>query len=81
MNVKMRITDFVTALYQELDEQKHPEYRGGFEPIPDVIIFELEINGDWRRRNRDNTLIQALMAIEVKASEREKKTAQTQGAS
>jgi hypothetical protein len=73
MNVKMWITDVVTDLFRKLDEKKHPDYRGGFEPIPDVVIFRPEIDGDWRRRNRDNTLRQALMAIEVKASEREKK--------
>ena len=73
MNVKMWITDVVSDLFRKLDEKKHPDYRGGFEPIPDVVIFRPEIDGDWRRRNRDNTLRQALMAIEVKASEREKK--------
>lgn len=70
MNVKMWITDVVTDLFRNLDEKKHPDFRGGFEPIPDVVIFRQEIDGDWRRRNRDNTLRQALMAIEVKASER-----------
>ena len=34
------------------------------------MIFRPEINGDWRRRNREKTLRQMLMAIEVKASER-----------
>lgn len=73
MNVKMWMTDVVTDLFRKLDEKKHPDYRGGFEPIPDVVIFRPEIEGDWRRRNRDNPLRQTLMAIEVKASEREKK--------
>ena len=49
---------------------QYPEFRGGFEPIPDVVIFRSEIEGDWRRRNRENTLRHMLMAIEVKASER-----------
>ena len=33
------------------------------------MIFRPEINGDWRRRNREKTLRQMLIAIEVKASE------------
>jgi hypothetical protein len=70
MNVKIWITDVVSEYFRMLDERKHPEYRGGFEPIPDVVIFRPEINGDWRRRNREKTLRQMLMAIEVKASER-----------
>ncbi|MEZ5535258.1 MAG: hypothetical protein R3F02_06495 [Thiolinea sp.] len=70
MNVKMWITDPVSDLFKLLDKKKHELYRGGFEPIPDVVIFKSEINGDWRRRNRENTLVQMLVAIEVKASER-----------
>ena len=70
MNVKIWITDVVSEHFRMLDERKHPGYRGGFEPIPDVVIFRPEINGDWRRRNREKTLRQMLMAIEVKASER-----------
>ncbi len=69
MNVKIWITDVVSEYFRMLDEIKHPEYRGGFEPVPDVVIRP-EINGDWRRRNREKTLRQMLMAIEVKASER-----------
>jgi hypothetical protein len=70
MNVKIWITDVVSELFRKLDEKKHPEFRGGFEPIPDVVSFRPEIEGDWRRRNREKTLRQMLMAIEVKASER-----------
>ncbi len=70
MNVKIWITDVVSDLFRELDERKHPDFRGGFEPIPDVVIFGPEIDGDWRRRNRENTLRHTLMAVEVKASER-----------
>ena len=70
MNVKIWITNVVSEYFRKLDERKHPEYRGGFEPIPDVVIFRPEIDGDWRRRNREKTLRQMLMAIEVKASER-----------
>ena len=35
MNVKMWITDVVSDLFRKLDEKKHPDYRGGFEPIPE----------------------------------------------
>ncbi|WP_159713624.1 hypothetical protein [Geminicoccus flavidas] len=44
--------------------------QGGFEPIPDIVIFRPAIGGDWRRRNRQATLRHMLAAIEVKASER-----------
>jgi hypothetical protein len=70
MNVKIWITDVVSDLFRELDVRKAEGFRGGFEPIPDVVIFGPGIDGDWRRRNRENTLRQMLMAIEVKASER-----------
>ena len=73
MNVKMWIENPVSELFQELDLRKHHNYQGGFEPIPDVVIFSPEINADWRRRNNVNTLRYMLMAIEVKASERSKK--------
>ncbi len=70
MNVKIWITDVVSELFRKLDKKKREGFRGGFEPIPDVVIFRPEINGDFRRRNRENTLRQMLVAIEVKASER-----------
>lgn len=70
MNVKMWITDVVSDLFRKLDERKHPDFRGGFEPIPDVVILGPDIEGDFRRRNRENTLRHTLMAVEVKASER-----------
>ncbi len=70
MNVKIWIKDVITAYFRKLDERKHPDFRGGFEPIPDIVIFRPEIGGDFRRRNREKTLRQMLMAIEVKASER-----------
>jgi len=69
MNVKIWITDVVSEYFRILDERKHPEYRGGLEPKPDVVIFRPEINGDWRR-NGEKTLRLMLLAIEVKASER-----------
>jgi hypothetical protein len=70
MNVKQYIIGPVTPLFQERDLRKHADYRGGFEPIPDVAIFTPDIGGDWRRRNREATLQHLLVAIEVKASER-----------
>ncbi|WP_022694342.1 hypothetical protein [Ponticaulis koreensis] len=71
MNVKQWISDPVSKLFREFDLSKHEKYRGGFEPIPDIVIFSPEIEGDWRRRNREKTLEHMLVAIEVKASERE----------
>lgn len=71
MNVKMWITEVVSEHFRMLDERKAEGYRGGFEPIPDVVIFRPQIKADFRRRNRENTLRQMLVAIEVKASERE----------
>lgn len=72
MNVKMWINNPVSELFRKLVSVKHQDYRGGFEPIPDVVIFKPCINADWRRRNRENTLRNMLIAIEVKASERAK---------
>jgi hypothetical protein len=71
MNVKMWIDSPVSELFQTLDKRKHQDFQGGFEPIPDVVIFKPSINGDWRRRNNHETLTNMLVAIEVKASERE----------
>lgn len=72
MNVKIWISQPETVLFKELDLRKDPAYQGGFEPIPDVVIFSPKIKGDWRRRNRENTLSQMLLAMEIKASERDK---------
>ena len=72
MNVKMWIDNPVSELFKRLSDRKHENYRRGFEPIPDVVIFKPEINSDWRRRNNKNTLNNILIAIEVKASERAK---------
>lgn len=71
MNVKIRVFDPITPLFRELDSKKHEDFQGGYEPIPDIVLFSPEIEGDFRRRNRENTLRHMLMAIEVKASERE----------
>ena len=72
MNVKMWIDDPVSELFRRLDLKKHEDYRGGFEPIPDVCLFSPSVDADWRRRKRKETLAALLLAIEVKASEREK---------
>ena len=42
MNVKIRITEVVSDLFRELDVRKAEGFRGGFEPIPDVVIFGLQ---------------------------------------
>lgn len=70
MNVKIWIPDVVSDHFKARDLRKAPDFQGGFEPIPDVVIFRPDIRGDFRRRNRANTLRQMLAAIEVKASER-----------
>ncbi len=70
MNVKMWIRGPVTDLFQGLAISKTTGYQAGFEPIPDVVIFDDGIGSDWRRRNREKTLLHMLIAIEVKASER-----------
>ncbi len=72
MNVKMWIREPVTDLFQRLAISKNKDYQEGFEPIPDVVIFDDGIGSDWRRRNNEKTLLHMLIAIEVKASEREK---------
>lgn len=71
MNVKMRIMDPVSELFKRLDSLKHENYRGGFEPIPDVCLFSASVGADWRRRNRETTLKSLLVAVEIKASERQ----------
>ena len=72
MNVKMTVYDPISPLFKELTKKKHQDFRGGFEPIPDIVIFNPSIKGDWRRRNYEKTLSNMLVAIEVKASERER---------
>ena len=44
-------------------------FRGGREPIPDLVIFSPDIAGDFRRRNYANTLCHMLLAAEIKVSE------------
>jgi len=72
MNVKMDIKNCQSELFKKLDLRKNESYRGGFEPIPDVVIFSPDVEGDWRRRRPEVTLRTMLLAIEVKASERAK---------
>jgi len=72
MNVKQLILDPVTDLFRGWDAKKHADFQGGFEPIPDVVLFDAAIGADWRRRNCENTLRHMVCAIEVKASERAK---------
>lgn len=70
MNVKQFIANVQSELFKALDVRKREDYRGGFEPIPDIVIFSPAVGGDWRRRRREHTLGCMLAAIEVKASER-----------
>ncbi len=70
MNVKMRLRNSQQLLSKKPDEPRPEGSRSGLDPIPDVVVFKSEIRGDWRRRNRENSLQQMVMAIEVKASER-----------
>jgi hypothetical protein len=72
MNVKIWIEPATSEYFLKLDEGHAEGYGGGYEPIPDVVIFRHEIAGDWRRRNYENTLREMLLAWEVKASERHK---------
>lgn len=72
MNVRQDIRDVKTELFRRFDERKHVDFRGGFETIPDVVLFKPEVNGDWRRRRAQDTLLNMLVAIEIKASERDK---------
>lgn len=71
MNVKIRIMNPRVAEFVARDSKKHEDFQGGYEPIPDIVLFSKEIDGNFQRRNRKQTLAHMLMAIEVKASERE----------
>lgn len=72
MNVKQYIRTVTSEVFSTLADRKHADFRQGFEPIPDVLVFKSDINSDWRRRNFENTLKHMLLAIEIKASERSK---------
>lgn len=69
MNVKMWIDNPVSELFRKFDLKKHEDFRGGFEPIPDVCLFSPRVNSDWRRKRKE-TLEALLLAVEIKASER-----------
>lgn len=70
MNVKQWIENPVSDLFKSLALKKHENFQRGFEPTPDVVIFDRNIKADWRRRNHNATLKHMLLAIEIKASER-----------
>lgn len=71
MNVKIWVDKPITSFFRTREYYKHKDFRGGIEPVPDIVLFSPEIDGDFRRRNNKNTFKYMLMAIEVKASERE----------
>ncbi|WP_144037205.1 hypothetical protein [Sphingomonas sp. TZW2008] len=70
MNVKQWIDAPISSLFQAWDQKKKEAFRGGFEPVPDIVLFKPEVAGNWQRRNAEATIANMLMAIEVKASER-----------
>ncbi|MXY39046.1 MAG: hypothetical protein F4160_06730 [Rhodospirillaceae bacterium] len=70
MNVKQYIPDPKTQLGRSESERRQEGYKG-FEPTPDATIFHPGIMGDWRRRRRKETLMDSLLSIEMKVSERE----------
>src|SRR5664279_5068088 len=39
MNVKQMITDCVSPAFRARTLRRHPNFQGGFEPIPDVVLF------------------------------------------
>ena len=71
MDVKIWFDNPITSFFRTREYYKNKDYRGGIEPIPDIVLFSPDIKGDFRRRNNENTFKCMLMAIEVKASERE----------
>jgi hypothetical protein len=71
MNVKMLVKAPASTLFQSLNEKKHHAFRGGFEPIPDVCLFSPEVESKWRRREYETSLKSLILAIEIKASERQ----------
>ncbi len=59
MNVKQMIADCITAGFHERTLRRHPNFQGGFEPIPDVVLFSsggaAGTGGDAMRRPRSAT--------------------------
>ena len=43
MNVKIWIDNPVSELFRKLDLKKHEDYRGSFEPIPDVCLVSTHV--------------------------------------
>ncbi len=72
MNVKQWIPNVRTVLFRQFDLAKNEKFRGGFEPIPDIVVFSPDVAGDWRRRRRRHTIKCMFAVIEIKASERAK---------
>lgn len=70
LNVKQWIANPRTELFRGLDLRKAERYRGGFEPIPDLVIFHPDVAGNWQRRDPRHKMKYMRLAIEVKASER-----------
>lgn len=70
MNVKMYIESPKSKFFRKAQKGRHADFQG-VEPIPDVCLFKPKIFGDWRRRNFEDTLTSLLLAIEIKASERQ----------
>jgi hypothetical protein len=70
MNVKIMIEDPRSPYFRECDSGKHPDYQGGYEPVPDIAIFHRWVWSDFRRRNCDETFDNLLLAAEMKVSER-----------
>lgn len=73
MNVKTTVSNVQTDFFNQRLLLKNPDYQSfGLEIIPDISFFSKNINGDWRRRNFDNTLKETIYSLEIKASERHK---------
>lgn len=70
MNVKMLISEAVSPHFIALEELKHEDFRSGFEPIPDLVLFRPAVARNWQRRSNEKTLREMMLAVEIKASER-----------
>ena len=75
MNVPTYLANPASQYFKDIVKKRRSnksayDLSNGVAPTPDVLLFRSEIAGDWRRRNSATTLRQALVAIEVKVSER-----------
>jgi len=76
MNVKMCIRNPQTEFFRAIADNRSEGYQGLCEPTPDIVVFEPEIAGDWRRRRclysemSESPHMLILMEMEIKASER-----------